>query len=183
MSPVSERKTAEARREEIIVAARDEFACHGLHGASTDSIARRAGVSQPYLFRLFGTKKDLFIAGAKRCLDQTHEAFEAAAAGKEGIEALEAMGQAYGDLVARDPNLLRAQMQGYAACDDPDVCAVMRAGYQRLVELVEATGAPPERVWAFFANGMLFNVVTMMGVHDRPEPWSERLIAGCVPEA
>lgn len=176
------RKTADERRDEILNAARDEFAEHGLHGASTDAIARKAGVSQPYLFRLFGTKKELFIAGARRCLEQTYDAFLRAADGRHGEEALEAMGKAYHELVARDPNLLRAQMQGYASCDDPEVCEVMRAGYGRLVELVERSGASPEHVWRFFANGMLFNVLTMLGVQDEPERWAGRLVAGCQPQ-
>jgi AcrR family transcriptional regulator len=181
MATTGTRKTAEERRHEILGAAREQFAQHGLHGASTDAIARRAGVSQPYLFRLFGTKKELFVASAQRCLDQTHEAFEQAAEGKHGREALEAMGNAYANLVAADPNLLRAQMQGYAACDDPDVRAVMQKGYGRLVELVERSGATPAQVWQFFANGMLFNVLTMLDVHDEPPTWSARLIEGCVP--
>jgi AcrR family transcriptional regulator len=175
------RKTAEERRDEILTAARAEFAQHGLHGASTDAIARKAGVSQPYLFRLFGTKKELFLAGAQRCFDQTHAAFEQAAAGKHGREALEAMGNAYFDLVERDPDLLRAQMQGYASCDDPEVRQFMRAGYGRLVELVERNGASPEELWHFFANGMLFNVLTMLDVHDGPPAWAARLVEGCVP--
>src|SRR5689334_22871419 len=122
------RKTAGERREEIIVAARREIAKHGFHGASTDTIARGAGISQPYLFRLFGTKKELFVEVAETCLEQTHEAFATAAAGKHGEEALHAMGEKYMELIEEDPDLLRAQMQGYAACDDPDICAVMRAG-------------------------------------------------------
>ena len=55
----AERKTAEQRRDEILDAALVEFAERGLHGASTEAIARRAGISQPYVFRLFGTKKEL----------------------------------------------------------------------------------------------------------------------------
>src|SRR5919204_500648 len=58
---VKERKTAEERREEILVVALEEFGEHGLHGTSTDTVARKAGVSQPYLFRLFGTKKELYL--------------------------------------------------------------------------------------------------------------------------
>ena len=57
MASTATRKTADERRVEILEAARAEFALKGLYGASTDTIARRAGLSQPYLFRLFGTKK------------------------------------------------------------------------------------------------------------------------------
>ena len=173
----STRKTADERREEILAAAREEFARHGLHGASTDAIARRAGISQPYLFRLFGTKKELFLEGARRCLTQTYAAFEQAAGGLRGEEAIHAMGEAYGALISENPDLLRAQMQGYAASDDPDVRAVMRDGYRRLVELVESKGVPADEVSRFFAYGMLVNVMTMMGLHGSPEPWADRLLA------
>ena len=81
---VAERKTAAERREDVLEAAREVFAEHGLSGASTDEIARRAGISQPYLFRLFRTKKELFIASIERCFAETREIFEAAAEGKTG---------------------------------------------------------------------------------------------------
>jgi AcrR family transcriptional regulator len=171
------RRTAEERREEILVAARREIARHGFHGASTDTIARAAGISQPYLFRLFGTKKELFVDVAKLCLANTYDAFADAAAGQQGEEALHAMGDRYLELIESDPDMLRAQMQGYAACDDPDICAVMREGYGRLVALAESTGVPTEAVSQFFAFGMLCNVLTMMGLGRDPEPWSARLLA------
>src|SRR6478752_7365676 len=106
---VSERKSAEERRDEILEAAMVEFAVRGLHGASTEAIAKRAGISQPYVFRLFGSKKDLFKASAARCLRETLETFQRAAEGKRGKDALEAMGHAYQELLV-DRTRLRAQM-------------------------------------------------------------------------
>src|SRR6266581_8455591 len=122
MATVTERKTAEQRREEIIEAAFAEFADKGLHGTSTDAIARRAGFSQPYLFRLFGTKKELFIAALHRCYRVTLETFMRAAEGKRGEEALHAMGKAYRELLT-DREKLLMQMQGHVACDDAEICA------------------------------------------------------------
>jgi len=180
MAQATTRKTAEERREDILDAARHEFALHGLSGASTDAIARKAGISQPYLFRLFGTKKELFLACMEQCLEQTYEGFRAAAEGLHGEEALKAIGEAYGRLLETDPMRLRAQMQGYAACDDPDVRAAVRRGFGRLVEYAEAvSGCPPEKISHFFAIGMLMNVTTMMGLNEQPEPWGERLREGC----
>ncbi len=98
---VGTRKTAEIRREEILDAACEEFAQTGLHGTSTDAIARRAGVSQPYLFRLFGTKRELFIATVQRCFAETLETFEHASLGKTGEDALKAMGESYMELLCR----------------------------------------------------------------------------------
>ncbi len=131
------RKTGEERREEILDAALEEFAARGLHGASTEDIARRAGISQPYVFRLFGTKKALFIAVVNRCFRQTYELFARAAEGKRGEEALDAMGKAYVQRLREDRTQLLAQMQAYAACDDPEICEVVRNGYGDLVAYVE----------------------------------------------
>src|SRR5437868_8551790 len=107
MTGATERKTKEARREEILDAALVEFAERGLHGASTDEIARRAGISQPYVFRLFGTKKELFKAVVSRCFRETLEAFQRAAEGKRGEEALHAMGVAYTEKLLPDRTRLR----------------------------------------------------------------------------
>src|SRR5271154_1659323 len=113
---VSERKTKEERREEILDAALVEFAERGLAGASTEEIARRAGISQPYVFRLFGTKKELFRAVVARCFRETLEMFQRAAEGLRGEAALNAIGAAYVEQLISDPVRLRAQMQAYAAC-------------------------------------------------------------------
>src|SRR5918911_279765 len=110
------RLSAAERREAVLDAALVEFAERGLEGTSTEDIARRAGISQPYLFRLFGTKKELFKATAARCLRETLEMFQRAAEGKRGEEALHAMGQAYTTRLLPDRTRLRAQMQAYAAC-------------------------------------------------------------------
>jgi AcrR family transcriptional regulator len=177
----TERKTAEERREEILAAALDEFGEHGLHGTSTDTVARRAGVSQPYLFRLFGTKKQLYVDVVRRCLRETLELFQDASAGKTGEEALDAIGKAYVDLL-KDRTRLRAQMQAYADCDDPEVRDVVRDGYGALVAHVErVSGADPERIRDFFAFGMLLNVFASMDLLNQDAPWAKRLLEACLP--
>src|SRR5438067_12395485 len=123
------RSTAAARRDDVLDAALIEFAERGLEGTSTEDIARRAGISQPYLFRLFGTKKELYKASVARCFRETLDLFQRAAEGKRGEEALEAMGKAYVDELLVDRVRLRAQMQAYAACDDPELCSVVRDGF------------------------------------------------------
>ena len=174
-----QRKTADERRDEILEAAFLEFAERGLHGASTEEIAKRAGISQPYIFRLFGSKKELFKAATARCLRETLELFQRAAEGKRGEEALEAMGAAYQEMLA-DRNRLRSQMQAYAACDDPEICEVVRNGYGDIVAYVErVSGLPPAEVTKFFATGMLINVIAAMDLYARPEDWSERLLTSC----
>jgi AcrR family transcriptional regulator len=180
MVVANERKSKEERREEILDAALGVFADKGLHGASTEEIARRAGISQPYVFRLFGTKKELYIAGVSRCFRQTLELMQRAAEGKRGEEALDAIGMAYGELLESDRTYLRAQMQAYAACEDPEICAAVRNGFGDLVTYVErVSGAPSEQISEFFAHGMLLNVLASM--QAPAEAWGARLVEGCKP--
>src|SRR6266567_8167967 len=101
--PVAERKSAEERREQILEAALSEFAAHGFEGGSTEAIASAVGISQPYVFRLFGTKKELFVATIERCMSGTLEMFRQASAGLNGEEALQAIGEAYTERLASDP--------------------------------------------------------------------------------
>jgi AcrR family transcriptional regulator len=181
MEPVTTtRKSAGERRADVLEAARNVFAEHGLAGASTDEIARKAGISQPYLFRLFRTKKELFIAAIEQCFAETHETFAQAAEGKTGADALKAMGRSYGELIRSNPNRLRAQMQTYAACDDPDVCAAARKGFGDLVAFVQqASGVDDDALSQFFARGMLINVVASMDLLDSDEAWAKKLLAFC----
>jgi AcrR family transcriptional regulator len=176
----TERKSKLERREEILDAAMAVFADKGLHGASTEEIARLAGISQPYVFRLFGTKKELYIAVVARCFRQTLEMFQRAAEGTRGEEALAAIGHAYGELLATDRTYLRGQMQAYAASDDPDVRAVVQNGYGDLVTYVErVSGVDEKRLAEFFAKGMLMNVMASMDLSQPTEPWAVRLLSGC----
>jgi AcrR family transcriptional regulator len=176
----STRSTAAARRDEVLDAALVEFADHGLEGASTEDIARRAGISQPYLFRLFGTKKELYKASVVRCFRETLDLFQRAAEGKRGQAALEAIGRAYQEQLDSDRVRLRAQMQAYAASDDPEIRAVVRAGYGDLVAYVRrVSGADWPTTWGFFATGMLLNVLASMHVDDEPEQWMQELLSGC----
>lgn len=176
------RQTADERREAVLVAAGREFSRKGLHGASTDSIAKDAGISQPYLFRLFGTKKELYLATTARAMEETYQAFEAASRGKHGEEALHAMGEAYSGLI-ENRERLQLMLQCFAGCEDPEVRESVRKVWRDLVDLIErVSGEPPEVVSTFVAKGMLLNVLNAMQLFDDPTPWGDRLIAGCNPE-
>lgn len=153
--------------------AMSEFAKGGLAGTSTEEIARRAGISQPYLFRLYPSKKALFLAATDRCFERVQDCFASAAEGKSGQEALESMGRAYQDLLD-DRELLLLQMQIYAACDDAEVQAAARQGYGRLWAYVtEASGGTDEAIVRFFATGMLLNVAAAMDLPNVKEHWAQ----------
>jgi AcrR family transcriptional regulator len=168
------RVPAAQRREELVAAAVHEFAQGGLHGTPVDRIARRVGVAQPYVFSLFPSKRELFLAALDRSFQRVADTFVAAATafeqgrGPEGREdALDAMGLAYKQLLRSDRDYLMLQHQSYAACDDEVVRARVRHRYAELVELArELSGADPERLDDFFRHGMALNVAAALGVDE-----------------
>jgi AcrR family transcriptional regulator len=174
------RHTAEERRVEIAAAAAIEFARRGLDGATTDRIAERAGVSQPYVVRLFGTKKALFLAVANRAFERIAAAFQAAAVGETVDERLEGMALAYIQLL-QDRDELALQLQLYAAAYDPEIRACVATRFAQLHELCgELSGADPERLRSFIAQGMLCNVAAALDIPQiaYDENWArERLSA------
>jgi AcrR family transcriptional regulator len=181
------RLTAEERRDEIVAAASIEFAIGGYSGTSTDVIARRAGVSQPYLFQLFGTKKELFIAAVRDCFARTERTFEQSgnasrAAGMTPRQTLEEMGHAYVRLLLADRGLLRLQLQAYAACQDAEVQAVVRANYGQLWQAVaRLSGAGDDAVRDWFAYGMLINVIASISETTSMEDFYCSLAGGDFP--
>lgn len=184
MTTTAPRQTAGERRIAVLEAATVEFALRGLHGASTDSIARRAGISQPYLFRLFGSKKELFIAVIDDCFARALGSFRAAAAGASGSAALDAIGHAYAESLESDSTMLQGQLQSYAASvEDADIRDATARGFGRLVDYVEAvSGADRVTIAHFFAKGMLMNVLAAMQysiANETNAGWAVRLAEGC----
>ncbi len=176
------RQSADERRDAVIAAAIHEFAAGGYVGTSTASIARAVGVSQPYLFQLFGTKRELFLAVVRRCFERTRLVFhEAARRGPEDDQAcsiLELMGHAYMRLLS-DRDLLRIHLQAYAACGDEDVRQVVREEFGQVYATVKAdSGASNEEIHAFFAEGMLLNVAAALEISGKPESWSLSRLLG-----
>lgn len=180
---IATRQTADERREAVYEAAAHEFAHKGLHGASSDVIAKASGISQPYLFRLFGTKKDLYLATTARKMEETYAAFERASRGTTGEEALKAMGGAYTELTSADRDRILLMLQCFSGCDDDDVREGVRSVWRDLVELAEQrSGAPPEVISVFFAKGMLMTIMMAMQLMEDPTPWGQRLLEGCAKE-
>lgn len=165
------------RRVLVVEAAVEAFGEGGMAGTSTEEIARRAGVSQPYLFRLFGTKRDLFIAAVERSYDRIEIAFDEAARRPATDHPptynpiLIAIGRAYGELLA-DHSLLRLQLHAFAACDDAEVRVVVRRRFARLVARVaRLSGEPAADLRLFFAEGMLLNVAAAMELDEADVSW------------
>ena len=172
------RMSAEERRESVIRAATTEFARGGYYGTSTEAIAKRVGVSQPYLFRLFPGKKAIFLAAAESCVEDTIRIFQEASEGLEGEEALHAMADAYTKVIAERPELLTMQMQMYAAVGaaeqegDHEFGEAVRAGWMRLWDTVHLPlGADIGETTTFLAYGMLINCLVAMGFPPQHRVW------------
>jgi AcrR family transcriptional regulator len=152
----------------------------GLYGTPTMDVAAAAGISQAYLFRLFPTKTELFVAVLERSFQQIQDtmADAAATARAETRPVRDAMAEAYTDLL-RDPEVLLTQLQGQAAASEPVVRDALRHGFRRLYEMVEREWpASPAEVQTFFAHGMLCNVLAAMQIGDLDERWAEVLTTG-----
>jgi AcrR family transcriptional regulator len=168
-----QRIPAAERRDALIDAAVHEFAHGGLHGTPVDRIARRVGVAQPYVFSLFASKRELFLAAVERCFQRVADIFSRVAAEFDPAAAppdddlTKAMGRAYVELLSSDRDYLMLQHQAYAACDDEMIRERVRACYAQLVTHVEGLmDAEPESIDEFFRYGMWLNVAAAMGVED-----------------
>ena len=172
MTETKQRMPAAERRELVLNAALTEFAARGLAGTSTEDVARHAGISQPYLFRLFPTKKALFIELIKRCFQRVQDTFIAAAGDLTGEDALMAMADSYSSCWRTGRcccSRCRPTPPAMTRRSGPST----RAGYKRLWEMVERlTGLPFQTVVDFFAVGMLMNVAAAMDLPSVDERWT-----------
>ncbi|MDH6623775.1 AcrR family transcriptional regulator [Streptomyces sp. LBL] len=178
------RMSAEERRESVIRAATTEFARGGYYGTSTEVIAKRVGVSQPYLFRLFPGKQAIFLAVAERCIEDTIRMFEEAAQGLEGEEALRAMANTYTTVIAEQPERLLMQMQMHVTvgaatqAGDHEFGEVVRGGWMRLWDTVHLLlGADVDETTTFMACGMLINSLVAMGFPPDHRVWENMFVS------
>ena len=162
-----------ARRAQVLSIAAEEFARSGLHGASVESIARQANITQPYVFRIFGTKLALFLEVMTASFDRLTESMRAAAGESTGRAALGSMGARYYELLG-DRTALLLQLQGFAACGDPVVRDAVRESFGRMWQTIaDVTGLDPVTIKSFLAFGMLLNNAAALEVSDLDEPWAK----------
>lgn len=161
------------RREQVLQIAAEEFAEGGLHGTSTEAIARRAGITQAYVFRMFTTKKNLFITVMRAAFDRITDGMRDAAGTTGGLDALTLMGAQYYATLA-DRTVLLLQLQGFAACGDAEVREAVRASVARMWETVAGiTGADPVTIKSFLAFGMLRSSSAALQLADVPDEWAQ----------
>lgn len=171
------RLTAEERSEQLIAAAVTAFSTGGYAGTTTDQVARLAGVSQPYVIRLFGTKQALFIATVQHAAASIEQRFRAAA---EVQADLASLGQAYDEILAQR-ELVTVLLHGFTAGSDPAIGPVVRACFGRIYSAVrELTGVTADEARDFMAMGMLLSVLDALQVIGPgavpAEPWMADLV-------
>jgi AcrR family transcriptional regulator len=159
------RRSGDERRRHVIDAAIATFAAEGYHGASTTLIARRAGISQPYIYALFENKRALFLAAYHEVAERIRARLVAAAEGRDDSEErMRAMGEAYLAMIGDTPEVL-CQLQAYAAAGDPALREPIRDEFVRLVEAVrEAADVTREEAAFFFAGGIFVAIASALGV-------------------
>jgi len=181
---------ADERRELVLRAATQVFGERGYVGTTTDAVAKAAGVSQPYVVRIFGTKEALFLAVLERALERLLVAFRTALAGDadavtagEPGESHHRIGAAYAELLA-DRGLLLSLMHGFILGSDPEIGARARAGFLQVYRFLrEEAGMSPDEVHSFLAEGMLLNTLVglrMAADYDR-DPAARELLDTALP--
>lgn len=175
------RSNAEARRAAILTQAVPVFARTGYHATPVTEIADATGISQAYVFRLFRSKLGLFTAVLERCFELIEAALREgarAAADAPPAQVLEAMGDAYAELIA-DRDLLMLQVHAQSAADIPEVRDALRRGYAGVVTLAhELSGGTRDQVQHFIAMGALCHLITAMDLDGLDTPWTRTLTQG-----
>lgn len=170
---------ADTRREAIVEAALVAFADAGFQATPVTAVAARAGISQAYVFKLFPTKEELFVAAVERCFTRIEETLEKSAqtvSNGTPDDILYAMGDGYASLIA-DRSILMIQVHAQSASDVPAIRATMRGGLKRIVTYVkQRTGASDEAVQRFIAFGQLCHLITTTDIYELGEDWA-RLVA------
>ncbi|GAB2976879.1 TetR/AcrR family transcriptional regulator [Saccharothrix stipae] len=181
----SERRlsTAEERRETVLRTALGAFAARGYYGTTTGEVAKSAGISQAYVYRLFPDKEALFLSVVEHCFARIRESLAdgvAEAKGSTPEAVLYAMGDAYARLIAEENTLLLVQMHAQcAAISEPAVREVVQRGVARMVEYVRGmSDGSEEQVQEFFARGMLCHLVMAVNADDVDAPWARTLAKG-----
>lgn len=173
--------TADVRRSAVIESAIFVFAKTGYLGTPIATVAKHAKISPAYVFKLFPTKEQLFVAALDATFTLIQIALSDNAEGAENQSSdqlLQGMGAAYAGLI-EDRNLLLIQVHALSAADVPEIATAFRNGLQMMVTFVKSrTGASDEAVQRFFAYGQLCHLITTLSIRGERTLWEQMLTAG-----
>src|SRR5262245_40028864 len=169
--------TADERRKQLLAAALQVFSVHGYYGSSTVTVAKEAGISHSYVFKLYPTKEDMFVAVVDLCFNRIIERFQEAAVGVTGTpsERLKKIGLSYADIL-RDRSLMLIQLHAYSASAVPAIREAVKNGLQRIVEYIQGeTGVTDSEIRQFIGQGLLAIVNVALGIERLQEAWAQAL--------
>ena len=164
--------SAAERREQVLEAAVAEFAARGMAGTSTEDVARRAGISQPYLFRLFPTKKALFLALVERCFQRVRTRSPRPRRTRPATRPLRRWATPTSGCWRTAPcccSRCRPTPRATTRTSGPPPAPASSSCGPWSERL---TGLPFERIVEFFAMGMLMNVAAAMDLPAVDERWT-----------
>jgi AcrR family transcriptional regulator len=171
----AKRLTAGARRQGVLYTACRVFSRSSYRGATTAEIAREAGISEPILYRHFGSKRDLYLA----CMDEAWRSFRAICEGAlagDPEKSLGAIADAY-MVRGRKIRVIDLWIQALNEASEDKVIAaavrkqirevhdffadVIRDGQRR--GIVHADRDPVAEAWIFVAGGLLATIDGRLG--------------------
>jgi AcrR family transcriptional regulator len=163
----SGRKSGDARRGEIVLVAMPLFARHGYAGTSTDAVARGAGISQPYVVRLFGGKRGLFVAVIDAAFDEIAVLLGHVPRRPTAAERIDDLSDAYRELAGRRDVVLVVQQAISAAIDDAEIRSAVQEHVRAIHKTAwSAAGGDTDRVREFFGLVTLLGTVAAIDVPE-----------------
>jgi AcrR family transcriptional regulator len=173
--------TADQRRPVVVESAVQAFSRTGYLGTTVADVAREAGISPAYVFKLFPTKEALFVAALDLCFELVEKSLErgaAAGGGSSPTDVLDAMGEAYAELIA-DRTLLMLQVHAQSAAEVPEIGDALRRGLARVTTFAqERSGGSDREVQTFMAFGQLCHLIVTARIDGLDAHWARALAAG-----
>jgi AcrR family transcriptional regulator len=176
--------SSEERREQIITAAIAVFGARGYEGTTTDDVARTAGVSQPYVVRLFRSKENLFLEAMQFAFDELMSVFRETLADQTDDRPIsKRIGEAYVDLL-NTRGLHQTLSHAWLLGGHPMIGPAARRCFAQVWQFFrDEAGFDADEARMFLAEGMLINVMIGMRLVDDygSDPRITELFRACFP--
>lgn len=123
------RMRGEERREFILNRAKEVFARYGYADASTGELARASEVTEPMLYKHFGSKKGLFLAVMQQFGNRFVELWRRRVNRRAESDLLDALAHVildYRAALKEDPAIQKVLLQASSETRDPDIAQCMQ---------------------------------------------------------
>ena len=175
MSATKPRLPAVERRQAVLDTACQVFSRSSYRGATTAEIAREAGITEPILYRHFGSKRDLYLA----CLDEAWRSFRETAERALDEDPVGCLGSIADAYMAKRTRIRLVDLWIQAlneASDDAVIAKAVRkqirevhAFFAGVIERGQQLGAvhpdrdPVAEAWIFVGGGLLATIDHRLG--------------------